>query len=465
MTRRFIQWAQNVPFSAIAVLTTVLYAAVCVFYNVHALHAPRVNREIFVWPVALGLMLSYGVGAVQITRQKISTKPIVWFAMAMALLALLTPPFHSTDLYGYINRGWEQAHYGMNPYVYPVDSIPNWHSDPMLTSHWSTNPSPYAFLFVQLAKWLCIFGGGNFVRTVFLFKLINFFAYAATGVLLYCGAKKLEGINPATVLYLFLWNPLILIHHIYNGHNDLLMGFLITLALYCAIAGKSLWLLPAAMAATLIKYAPVVIFPIAVFYLARQRRWADLCVGLALSVLLLVLCAWPYMADWHQFQISTIEHNAFVSANSLPALIFDSYKQLEHLMPILHEKRLLFWSALRDLLLAGYVAFYVVSGLRCLKREFDLRAFLEFSVLMLMLLIGVVSFKFYPWYIGIFLPVALLLPPASRLRRVSLWVSVFQVLSITFIGQAQFLNVILMTLLPLALAWRQPAAIETAPRV
>ena len=39
-------------------------------------------------------------------------------------------------------------------------------------------------------------------------------------------------------LYLFLWNPLLLLHFLSDGHNDLLMGLCTAACIFCAVAGK-----------------------------------------------------------------------------------------------------------------------------------------------------------------------------------------------------------------------------------
>jgi hypothetical protein len=49
---------------------------------------------------------------------------VVWFAALFCAACVLVYPFHSTDVFGYVNRGWQQVHYHMNPYVYTVAEVP-----------------------------------------------------------------------------------------------------------------------------------------------------------------------------------------------------------------------------------------------------------------------------------------------------------------------------------------------------
>jgi hypothetical protein len=67
-------------------------------------------------------------------------------------------------------------------------------------------------------------------------------------------------------------------------------------------------------------------------------------------------------------------------------------------------------------------------------------------------MIGFVSAKFHPWYVVMFLPVALLLPEESRLRRFALLLSLFQLAGFTILQNLPVFNVILLTLLPCWLA-------------
>jgi hypothetical protein len=93
-------------------------------------------------------------------------RTIVAFAALFCVTCALAYPFHSTDVFGYINRGWQQAHYHLNPYVHTVAETPGWREDPMMWEHWIYNPNPYGFLFTLLARLLCLLGGGNWWATL-----------------------------------------------------------------------------------------------------------------------------------------------------------------------------------------------------------------------------------------------------------------------------------------------------------
>jgi len=449
-------------FLKIAALTVLIYAVLAFFYNTPALSHPRLNKEILVWPVTFGLLWAYWQGTKAIGQGRdIPARWILLPGLLLAILALLTPPFHSTDMFGYVNRGWQQVHYHMNPYVYTVDAIPNWQADPMITDHWVNNPSPYGFLYLLIAKGLCLLGQGNRALTLTVFKLGNLVMHLLTAGLVWLGAKHLNNkpgsptfnkLQPVLALYLYLWNPLVLINTLANGHNDIYMGFFVMLSALFAVMGSWVWMLPALMAATLIKYGAVVIFPIAGLFLIKNKAWKALGIGTMAALGIFGITGIPFLPDWQQFHLSEINHNAFVSHGSIHSMIFTSFKTLsKEVFPAWYPFRETVRSFLKNSLLLGYALFFV--GL-CWKRlrqsEYTALGFVRDALLVMSVLVCFVSLKFYPWYFGMFFPLALLLPEGDVLRRWVLVVSGAQLFAITFIGQAHMLNFVVMTGLPTA---------------
>jgi len=79
--------------------------------------------------------------------------------------------------------------------------------------------------------------------------------------------------KPLTDLYLFMWNPLVLLHHVGNGHNDILTGFFLALAFYLAIVGAGFWIIPLLVLATLLKYGPAILIPLALVFVIKNYGW------------------------------------------------------------------------------------------------------------------------------------------------------------------------------------------------
>jgi len=206
--------------------TALVYLLNALFYLRCPQVYTRTARELVAWACVLPLLFLFWKGH-QIVKEPADgemLRNIIGFSMILSLLAFFTFPFHSTDVFGYINRGWQQVHYGQNPFVYFLGDIKGWEQDPMIRDHWIYNPIPYGFLFALLCRVLVKAGNGNWWLTLFLFKSVNLLAYGATAGLVWLGAKRLGHARPIIALYSFLWNPLILMHHIANGHNAEAVG-------------------------------------------------------------------------------------------------------------------------------------------------------------------------------------------------------------------------------------------------
>lgn len=463
--------SENRRFALLLCLMAAVLLATCVFYRLPILYEPRWSRELFIWPVTIALLALYWCGYQMMRTRTIKMKWVWLSSLLLTIAAVSIPPFHSTDLYGYINRGWQQLHYGLNPYVYTVARIPGWETDPMITDHWVNNPSPYGFLYLLIAKLLCWLGQGDKALTIMLVKASNGLLHLLTAGLIWLGVRRLNerdpgeaapkgNINPELALYLYLWNPLVLIHTLANGHNDIWMGFFVTLSALLGLLGSWLWILPALMAATLIKYGALVILPLALLFLLKNRAWTALVGGLALAALLFWLTGLPYLSDWQQFHLSEIRHNAFVSHGSLHSFFYTLAKYLDKtLLPALHPYRDVVRDILKNLLLGAYAVFFArLCWQRFRQAGYPATQWVRDSLLVMATLICLISLKFYPWYLGMFFPLVFYLREEDWLRRFVLVLSGAQLFSITFIGQAHLLNFLVMTGLPLGWLiwdWRQ----------
>jgi hypothetical protein len=437
-------------------LTGAVYLATFLFYVRGFQGYTRAAREVFIWLAVLPLLYLFwrGYRVVRAPGGERHARTVVWFAALFCVACALVYPFHSTDVFGYINRGWQQAHHGMNPYVYTVAEVPGWRTDPMIWDHWIYNPNPYGFLFTLLARLLCTLGGGSWWATLLLFKAVNVGAYALTGWLVWSGARHLGHERPLLALYSFLWNPLVLLHHIANGHNDVLIGCVLALAAYAAVRGRDVWVLPALAAATMLKYAPVLLVPAALIYVYRKRGWRTAAAGCLLGALVAAAAAAPYLADWRQFRLEDIRDNATLIDNSLHSFLIHLYTNAARLFtPLMQYKGAVDWG-IRSALRVGFLIFLAFVHLRFLRRATAGRL-VELWALVLLVLMCVVSSKFNAWYMAMVLPPALFLPERHWLRRVALLITCAQTLSLTFFKQAYMLNYFAMVLVPALLVLRR----------
>ena len=434
----------------------VLLLLASIFYQVPALASNRLACELFSWLFVVGALTAYWRGYIAMktsSGQGGERQVIVGFALAFGLVSLVIPPFHSTDLFCYINRGWQQVAYDLNPYVHPLVNTPNWQLDPMFRAHWIKDVSPYGFLFEWLARGICQIGNGNWLATLLLFKLVCLVVYALTAWTVWKGCRRLGFANPERVVYLFLWNPVLIVHSLVNGHNDLWMGLLASAGVLSTVMGGWLWATPMLTAATLIKYASAALLPFTVLYLGRRVGWRRSLAGVGFAGIVFAVLAWPYIGGDRRLLMPVPNvANARVH-NSPAALVLFLFEQCAGPFPALKLHLVEVTGAIKAVFWAVFLVFYsALAWNRFRSGPYDRASYLRDCVLIQFALICIASPKYYAWYLGMFYPLALWLPEGDRLRRVILAVTSAQLLSLTFVAQAHFLNVVLMLVVPMTWA-------------
>jgi hypothetical protein len=443
------------PLAVTGILTACVYLSICLFYRNGPQVYSHTTRELFAWFFCLSLLLLFWRGYQQVNRaDKPSLRTIVYFAAAFALLAFLTVPFHSTDVFGYINRGWQQVHYGQNPYVYHLNDIPNWQTDPMFREHWIYNPNPYGFLFTLLARLIASLSGGNWWAALAMFKAVNLIMYASIGWILWLGSRRLQFIKPQLALYLFLWSPLVLLQHLANGHNDLLVGLLILLAVYLAIRENYFWIVPTLVAATLLKFAPVLLIPPALILVVRKSGWKTAALSCLFAGVLGALICFPYLRDWETLRLADMQDNATLIDNSLHSFLIHIFENVARVFKSLAPLHATVNGTIKLALRGGLLLFLLYQWLK-IPHNFTAQEFNLKAALILFVLICVASSKFNAWYMGMILPVALLLDDDNWLRRLVVLISCAELLSLTFFKQAYMLNYFALILVPTWIIFRQ----------
>jgi hypothetical protein len=442
----------------IGILTALVYLLTFFFYLKGPQSHGRTAKEIFAWFICLSLLFLFWKGYQQVNDwgdvSNISPRAVVGFGILLCVLACLIYPFHSTDVFGYINRGWQQVHYHQNPYVYLTGNIPNWQQDPMIWDHWIYNPNPYGFLFSLLARFFCWIGNGHWALTLGLFKAVNALAYGGIAWLIWAGAKRLGYAKPLLTLYIFMWNPLILMHEIANGHNDILTGFFVLLAMYLGIIGAGLWIVPVLVLATLLKYGPAILIPFALVFVIKRHGLRTAFLSCLIGLVIGILCVAPYFQDWRSFRLEDIASNATLIDNSLHSFLIHIFENFARLIPPLAQFHNAVNWLIKNALRFGFALFLIWQFVR-IPKDFSATKLIRKSALILFVLICVVSSKFNAWYLGMVLPVALLLEPKDWLRRLTVAITSAQMFSLTFFKQAYILNFFAMMLVPATIVWRR----------
>ena len=401
--------------------------------------------DVLAWITAGALIGLYWAGYVSLVRQRThSLATIVVPALPLLLTAFITVPYDSTDAFLYMNSGWAQAAYGANPYTTVLREIPGFDRDPMIRKEWmQANKNPwmdlpfvYGFLFAHLAKAIAWAGNGNWWLTLGLFKLVNVVAYGATAFFLVSLAVRMKFERPDVALYLFMWSPLILLHHIANAHNDLLMGCLIVAALALVAHRNGIWAPSLLVAATLVKYVAVLLIPGFLYFIARKEGVRRMLAGAFIAAAFGFALSLPYVWDiaHFRFDLMAAQLNK-ITVGSLFSFFYYAYRAMSRVVAPFGSLES-FGNALRILL-------WVVSVMLILReaRRFivsvkpALEDLIRLSSWILFVVIFIASTQSYSWYIGMLFPLALLLSETDGLRRFVVLLSATHVLSLTSLSR------------------------------
>src|SRR5690349_19238979 len=192
-------------------------------------------------------------------------------ATAAAWLApmMVTPPLFTRDVFSYLAQGALPLH-GYDPYAVGPEVMPGIFTQ-NVHYFWQDTPAPYGPLFILLAKTVAGAVGTNIIAGVLLMRLT-----LVLGLLLLVWAlpgltQRLGGRVPVA-LWVAVANPVMVIHMVGGGHNDLLvMGLLASGSLF-ALRGRHVVGIALVTAAMAVKASAGVALPFLVLVWAAHLR-------------------------------------------------------------------------------------------------------------------------------------------------------------------------------------------------
>ena len=218
------------------------------------------------WVMLLLLTLSWLL--VLTGAEELSMKTLIWAITSVYLILLLAPPLLSTDVFTYLSAGRLQILHGVNPYLHgpvvqPQDPVFAWTG-----LVWCDTPTVYGPLFSYLSAGLAGFGLAVGLWTM---KFIAAVAAAACAWLTWSIAKEL-GRPPKMAMLFVALNPVLLVHGVGGGHNDLLMLVAVLAAVRLVLASRPGQAGAAVAVAVAIKATAGLALP---FVLIGSRRHAE----------------------------------------------------------------------------------------------------------------------------------------------------------------------------------------------
>jgi len=201
-----------------------------------------------------------------ISKKKIDFKNLRFLIfITIAILFFSYPAMLSFDIFNYITTAKVLFFYHENPYiVMPIEFV----GDPLLSfTHAANKIALYGPSWILITAIPYFAGIGNFLVTLFIFKLFISIFYLGTVFLIWKISKNLFSVS------LFAVNPLVVIETLVSGHNDIVMMFFALLSFYILMKKRSIILaLIFFMLSILIKYSTIFLFPIFLYILWKTIR-------------------------------------------------------------------------------------------------------------------------------------------------------------------------------------------------
>jgi hypothetical protein len=394
-------------------VSALLYLVIAAFFwtdaiFLHSYWLPRFTS------LTIGLLTGLYFLGISLVR-KTSLRTILIFAIIIAAIGFIGGPFDSTDVFFYMAQGWAQSHYNGNPYAHVLRDIPNGLQDPMIASRWMSlnrnpwldEPLPYGFAFALITRCVAWLGGGNWWLTFALFDVLNLAFHTGVALLLWKTASLIPAADPKLVLYLYAWSPLIVLQFLVNLHNDIIMAALILLAFYLQLRGRAVWSLPALIAAGFVKYAAFALTPFAFLFVLRWYGRKAAAQSVMISAALAAIVSIPYVFELSAFQVGPVLTQFNESSGSLHAFMTFVFRAAGRFIPSMQFDLQTFSRFAGTLL-------WLTAGMFTLRQLAHAWFSSHFapnevatrwtSILFAVVFIG--SSQFYPWYIGMLLPLS-----------------------------------------------------------
>ncbi len=375
--------------------------------------------------------------------------------LVMAGAALVLPAFHSSDAYAYAQAGRLQTTYDANPYVQLPRDVPAFERDPYYTTTWRDTPCVYGPVFALVARSTVAVAGDNDARARWLFRFWNVFLLG----LLVAWLLRWHGDAPdaRAATWLLVSSPLLLLHFIGNGHNDLWMTVPLVGAFLALRAERPLLVLPLLALATMAKFVAVLALPFFLVALVRRHGVLRTTWSFVLAIGVGLLVSAPYLSQFDAFRFDEIRAALSRPASSIVANILlltdEPGAPWPTLGPVAHAAH---WLAIAGLLV------WQLRVQHAQQRRAP-GAFAENTLTCattaLVLALAVTTPTWAPWYLGLLLPLALAHRSGSLTRSFTWALSLTWTLGFTPLGRIRDFDALLLTL-PICLwvAWQYRTA-------
>ncbi len=189
------------------------------------------------------------------------------FAVLFSALLILSPPFMSVDLYGYIFRAEIVNTHNVNPYVVTPADLGYESEVP-----WAQTNMKYGPLYTVISMGLQRVSGSELSAELTVFRLFNILLFFGSAFFIFKAVRSIIPRFSRAATLLFLWNPFLLIELVHNGHNDVMILFCIVLSFYALVQKKYFLAIIVLVFGFLIKFLTIFLIPIVLLMLMRDKK-------------------------------------------------------------------------------------------------------------------------------------------------------------------------------------------------
>ncbi|SRR5216684_3581243 len=346
----------------------------------------------------------YGITLWNWRRLDPSPWTLTWSVALIGVLAWSLVPADSSDVLEYIGFGRLAAVYHVSPYLHTYSEF----TDQFASYVTWDDPMPYGPVVLPVFALAGFVSEHHVFVAMYVIKLAWLLIHFLNAWLIYQIARSVTP-DPRYALFVFAFNPLILLEQPANGHNDgplILFGLLAVLALQ---RGRGALAVMLAVLSAFVKTSGLFWLVGIVVLLIRQRRWRGLALGIgsSLAVLAFVSRVFPGSTT----QLTAVNTQWQYTEDSLHAVLIGGFGLLLRMLNRTGEYDDLFRT---DRLI--FSALFIVVCARSFALIRDVASLIrELGLVLLMLLLGYAS-SVYPWYVAWLLPIAAL-TDSGPLRR------------------------------------------------
>ncbi len=184
--------------------------------------------------------------------------------LLFTLIMIWMQPVTTTDLYGYIARGYLSVHFHQNPMTTAASYLPGG----VMVDRPASPYGPGWLMIAALFSWI---SGENLLLNMLLFKALAGISVLIALALVDQLAKRLFPERRLRIAVLFGWSPLLFFESVGNGHNDIVMVVCVLAAFALMLRGRPQFAFAFLVIGAVIKYVSAFFVPLWLVYELRHR--------------------------------------------------------------------------------------------------------------------------------------------------------------------------------------------------